>query len=1096
MTSAASRSASQPISAADRLTEAIAKLRSLTQLSVQSRWRFYQGDLPMRQAAQAATWQSWATVSLNARSHIAWQKGRRVLWLGQRIVVPHNLAGYPLQGLTLRLALMWWAEVAQVYVNGNLMQEGDLFDTHARLLLSSAVQPNDSFEVAIRLESPGHDHGALVRSLCLYEFPNQAVDPCPEPGFVADELAVLQEFMTAFAPEQLESIVVALGQIPWSVLSVGDRQAFDRALAQIRQQLKPWGDVVKQRQIRLLGHAHLDMAWLWTVGETWRAAERTFRSVLALQTDFPELTFCHTTPALYEWMEKNRPALFAQIQSQVAAGRWEVAVAPLWVEPELMIAGGEAIARQLLYGQRYLHKTFNQRGTIAWLPDTFGFSWQLPQLLKQSGVRYFATQKLRWNDTTQFPYEAHWWQAPDGSTLFSLQTAPIGEGIDPVKMAQYACTWESKTQTQTSLWLLGVGDHGGGPTRDMLELARRWQQSPFFPTLSFTTAQKFLDRLAATDANVVSPAAQPEPTANAPATKPAAFPIWNDELYLELHRGCYTNHADQKQFNRRCEDTLYEAELFASIQTLLTQAVYPKAELEAAWKKVLFNQFHDILPGSSIAPVFTEANQTWQEAWDTGRNICQNALRAIAAQIGLPQPPHPQARQITLFNSLNWTRSEVVAVSVEQSQSEQACFWQICDMNGKEIPSQPRCRREEGKTTYQIFFWAEQIPAIGYRSYWLVPRSTGNPMPATDASINAPVFVLENDEIRAAINPATGNLSELFDKVHGRSLLSQAANELQAFQDSGQYWDAWDIAANYAQYPLPPAQRLQICYEDRGAITTRVRVVRQIGRSIFNQVYCLDKGSRVLQIQTQVDWQERHVVVKAAFPLNIDAAYATYEIPCGAIQRPTRPQTAAEKAKWEAPALRWADLSNTDSLNCYGVSILSDCKHGYDPQPNQLRLTLLRGSEWPDPTSDRGFHQFTYAIYPHDQSWQAAQTVRRGYELNQPLQVVVSLPPQNPPENPAVPLPPSGKFLDLQSNSLILTACKPAENLPNHWILRCYEAHGEATQLSFTPASGLLFDSALEGQSAIRTNILEEPIADGVEPIAPWQIVTLRVAQS
>ena len=674
-------------------------------------------------------------------------------------------------------------------------------------------------------------------------------------------------------------------------------------------------------------------------------------------------------------------------------------------------------------------------------------------------------------------HEAHWWQSPDGSKIFSHHSAPIGEGIDPVKMAKYACNWETKTQQQISLWLPGVGDHGGGPTRDMLEVARRWQQSPFFPKLAFTTAQKFLDQL--------SGAASP-PTSQ--------IPTWNDELYLELHRGCYTNRADQKRFNRRCEDTLYEAELFASIQTLLTRAAYPKAELEAAWKKVLFNQFHDILPGTSITPVFTEANPSWQAAWDTGWNIRQTAMKAIAAQLSLPKLPQPQAQQITVFNSLNWSRSEVVAIAVEQTQSEQACFWQICDLDGKEIPSQPHCWREGGKTYCQVFFLAENIPSIGYRSYWLMPRSAGNPVPPPNAS----AFGLENDQIRVAIDPATGNLSELFDKVHNRSLLSRAGNDLQAFRDSGQYWDAWDIAANYPQYPLPPAQKIQIFYEDRGAITTRIRVVRKLGQSTFNQVYILDKGSRVLHIQTQVDWQERHVVVKAAFPLNVNAAHATYEIPCGAIQRTTRPQTDAEKAKWEVPALRWADLSDTASNNSYGVSILSDCKHGYDAKPNQIRLTLLRGSEWPDPTSDRGAHQFTYAVYPHDKSWQAAQTVRRGYELNQPLRAIVTQ------RSSATLLPPSGKFLDLQSNSLILTAFKPAEANPNlanlnQWILRCYEAHGSSATLNLSQNAGLLFGQgfgqSLDGRSATRVNLLEEPIAGTVESIGAWQIATVQVAK-
>ncbi|HEY9642728.1 MAG TPA: alpha-mannosidase, partial [Coleofasciculaceae cyanobacterium] len=326
MADAVPPSTPQMPSSSDRIAAAIAKLRSLTQVNVQAQWRFFLGELPVSQATQASSWQNWAPVTLNAKNHVSWAKGRQVLWLGQRIGVPHNLNGYPLQGLTLRLALTWWAEVAQIYVNGKRVQEGDLFDATTRLLLSPAVSQNASFEVAIRLESPGHDNGALVKSLCIYELADQSVSP-PEPGFVADELAVLKEFLTA-SPDRLETVAQAVGQLPWSVLTVCDRRSFDQSLTTLRQQLQPWGNFVKQRRIQLLGHAHLDMAWLWPLSETWQVAERTFRSVLHLQKEFPELSYCHTTPALYEWMQNNRPELFAAIKAQVAAGRWEVAVAP------------------------------------------------------------------------------------------------------------------------------------------------------------------------------------------------------------------------------------------------------------------------------------------------------------------------------------------------------------------------------------------------------------------------------------------------------------------------------------------------------------------------------------------------------------------------------------------------------------------------------------------------------------------------------------------------------------------------------------------------------------------------------------------------
>jgi alpha-mannosidase len=1058
MTYSAIPSAVKTSAVNSQISDTIRRLRQLNQQDLQANWRGYQGDRTLAQATSG--WQLWGRMTPNGNNHIAWPKGRNVLWLGQRLMVPHNLQGYYLQGLTLRLALTWWAERAQIYINGKLVQEGDLFDSTTRLLIASAVRVGDTVDLLIRLESPGHDNGALTRTMALYELASQAVNPTAEPAFVADEVGVLQEFLNAHEPTKLDSLAAALNQLPWSVLAVTDRASFDAGLVKLRQQLKPLGDLVKQRQLQMLGNAHLDMAWLWPLSETWQVAERTFRSVLGLQADFPELIFNHTSPALYAWIEQNRPDLFSAIQAKVRAGTWDISVAPLWIEPDMNLGNGESIARHLLYGQRYLQQKFGQIGTIAWLPDTFGFNWQLPQLLKQGGVEYFATQKLRWNDTTRFPHELHNWQAPDGTQVLSLHSAPIGEGIDPVKMARYSCSWESRTGLASALWLPGVGDHGGGPTRDMLEQSRRWQQSPFFPQIKFTTAKAFLETIK---------------QSNPP------LPTWNSEIYLEFHRGCYTNHADQKRFNRRCEDTLYEAELFASLRTLLLGAPYPKAELEAAWKKVLLNQFHDILPGTSVPSVFVDANRDWQAALDTAWNIRQQSMQAIAVQVTLPAPPHPQVRLITVFNPLSWARTEVALTTVEQPQDARACFWQITDLSGREIASQPHCWREGGKTYCQLFFRAE-VPAIGYRCYWLMPRAAGNLVPAVPTS----GFTLENDQLRVTVDPATGNLSSLFDKRYGRDLLSRGGNELQAFRDSGQYWDAWNIDPKYGAYPLPAAQLVQIFYEDRGPITTRIRVIRKIGQSTFNQVYILDQGAALLRIDSQVDWRERQVLVKTSFPFNINANVATYEIPCGAIQRSTRPQTEADRAKWEVSALRWADLSDAPTSDSYGISILSDCKHGYDARPNQLRLTLLRGSKWPDPNSDLGQHQFSYAVYPHDRDWKTAQTARRGYEINQPLRVLNIAPPKST----ATALPAVGDFLFLPSN-FMLSALKPSEDNPNQWILRGYECHGMSGSLNWQNGLGATLKQALN-PSATRLNLLEQPVSDPVGSLKPWQIVTWR----
>ena len=1066
----------------DKISESIETLRQLTQVNLQADWRCCLADLAVSEATQPQLWQQWAIADLNARDHIAWPAGQQVLWLGQRLVIPPDLQGYPLQGMTLRLVLTWWADSAQIFVNGQQVQAGDLFDCSTRILLSPAVVPAETIAVAIRLVSPGHDQGALVKSRLVFE---SSQPDAPEPGFVADELAVLQSYLSNFEPEKLDGLWEVIAQINWLALSteVNDSsRQFDHSLATLRQQLQPLSDPIKQRRILLLGHAHLDLAWLWPVSETWEAAENTFKSVLQLQKEFPNLIFCHSTPALYAWIEANRPELFAAIQQQVAAGRWEI-VAGLWVEPEFNLVSGESIVRQVLYGQRYVQEKFGKLSAIAWLPDSFGFCWQLPQILRQGGVEFFTTQKLRWNDTTQFPYEAFWWRSPDGTEIFSVMTPPIGEGIDPIKMATYAGDWEAKTGIPTALWLPGVGDHGGGPSRDMLEVAQRWQQSPFFPRLEFTTAIDYLKSLSS------------QQQSSEVSVDSNLLPLWHDELYLEFHRGCYTTHAEQKRWNRRCEGLLYQAELLASLATLSAGADYPKLELEAAWKKVLFNQFHDILPGSSIPQVFVDANQGWMAAEQVGSEILNQALRAIAAQIALPPPPDPKAQPILVFNSLNWPRSEVVEIVFSDLEPGQSFNWKICDLVGQEMPSQRRFigpkRTSEGeKPIGSVSFLAKDIPAVGYRIFWLSPLA-----PASKSSQLIEEYVLENESLRVVIDSRTGDIFSIFDKSCQCEVLKGAGNQLQAFEDKGQYWDAWNIDPNYTQHPLPPAELCSIAHLEQGDLRTRIRVVRKIGHSTFWQDYILQSGSAVLKIETTVDWQERQTLVKAAFSFNLESDQATYEIPYGAIARPTRPANPHEQAKWEVPALHWADLSTSE----YGVSLLNDCKYGYDSQPNQLRLTLLRSPNWPDPEADRGWHQFTYAIYPHPAGWQSAHTVRRGYELNFPLQVMLSAQgkkdfsdfsiAREPLTTPT--LPPVGKLLDLQAENLILSALKQAEDHPNQWILRCYECHGEVAKLDL--------QSDLEIAIAHPVDLLERsphPLdsANGQAfEVGPWKIASFSV---
>ncbi|MEA5552835.1 alpha-mannosidase [Anabaena cylindrica UHCC 0172] len=1044
------------------ISAAIEKLRACCQVNIQSCWFYQQVDWGIDEVMNSDL-SVWETVKLNDKAHVAWTGGKQVLWLVQKLVVPQDLQGYDLAGLSLRLVLVWWADAAEVYVNGKLVLAGDLFDCSPRVLLSQGVSNGDEFVVAVRLVSPGHSDGALVRSLFVFEsLDYNRLDP----GFLADELAVFH----LLAPDRLSVLVEAVEEVTnrkgakgaKEEREEGKKEEWNRILFHLRESLIKSKIQNLKSKIHLLGHAHLDLAWLWPVSETWNAAVSTFESVLSLQADFPELVFCHTTPALYAWVEEYRPDLFAKIQVQVKAGRWEV-LGGFWVEPDLNLISGESIVRQLLYGQRYFQEKFGKVSSVVWVPDTFGFCATLPQFFANAGIEFFVTQKLRWNDTTKFDYGAFWWRSLDGSQIFSFMSALIGQTIDSVKMAEYACEWESQTGLHDSLWLPGVGDHGGGPTRDMLEVARRWQHSPVFPKLEFTTAEKYLQLIKSQSQNL---------------------PVWEDELYLEFHRGCYTTHADQKLWNRKSENLLYAAELFATLASVICGFTYPHAEIEAAWKQVLFNQFHDILPGSSITQVYEDALPEWKQVEQVGNRILDQSLRAIASHINLPQPPQPHSIPIIIFNSLNWQRSEVVTVNlskiIKESQSTQVDFvcvapefhsegnhnpsWKIYDIAGNQLPSQ--------ESENSLLFIAT-VPSVGYSIYWLCPSSHQTSSLPTD-------WKLENEYLRVQVNPETGDLESVFDKIQQREILTVAGNQLQSFEDSGQYWDAWNIDPDYNTKPLPATKLKSIQWVENGEIQQRLRVIRQLGKSEFSQDYILQVGSPLLKITNTVNWQENQVLVKTAFPLNLEADFATYEIPCGAIRRSTNPQTPAEKAKWEVPALRWADLTTNTPTGKYGVSLLNDCKYGYDAKPNQLRLTLLRSSNWPDPKADRGTHEFTYALYPHLKSWEQADTVKRGYELNIPLQVLVN--PEN--QQSAFTISQNQSFLNLSDENLILMALKPSEDNPQKFIIRFYECHGKTAELS------LQSDFFTLGEAV---DLLENPINQEVQKIAPWKIATFAI---
>ncbi|WP_038026925.1 glycoside hydrolase family 38 C-terminal domain-containing protein [Synechococcus sp. PCC 7336] len=966
------------------LGKAIACLRQQAVLDLMAGW----------QASPAGDTRTWLEPE---RRIWMWPRGQQRQIFRQTWQVPDRLGVLPLEGATLRLKLLWWAAAAEIWVNGDRVCAGDLFDRDCRLPLSVAAIAGERFELELRLESPGHDDGALMVSQIVAEYPQRVCDP----GRLADELAVLQSCRPLLDSGEDET---AWDGQAWGdrLLEVFERPIDDRIweqLGQLRGELLPFGRQLKQRRVYLLGNAHIDVAWLWPIAETQAVVQRTFESVLNLQRQFPKMTFNQSTALSYGWIERHYPALFETVRQAVQQGWWEL-TGGMWVEPDCNLPCGEALVRQVLYGQRYFRERFDRQVKVAWNPDSFGFCGQLPQILAKSGFEVFITQKLTWNDTNSFPHQLFWWEGLDGSRILTYFCNELGQGIEPEAIAQSVVQWERDCGTRESLWLYGVGDHGGGPTADMLNVASSWGQDDLFFSLEPATAEAFFDRLK-------------------PNLDQLELAVWRDELYLEFHRGTYTSKADRKRQNRQLEVWLTNVEKLRAIAAIEANIPYPQQDLQAAWQTFLTNQFHDILPGSAIPEAFADADRADGEV----RRVCREAIAALADGNG-------DRDRFSVWNLLNWERRELVELSDTD--------WNLENVSGVlEIETSQVLPIQ---VTDSGLMFPARVASMGAAQFQLL-RGAIAALPEVDSPLEVAGDRLENRYVRVQIDLKTGEIGQIVDKRSGRALLSGNA-ELQVFDDRGQYWDAWNIDPEYEAKRLEGLKLVAIEVVESGPLRASVRVVWQFRRSRLQQEIQLEADAAFVTVCNQWDWQESHLLLKANFPLAFSAPLATYEIPFGAIERSTLGETSQERAKWEVPALRWANLSG-DGM---GLAVLNDCKYGYDAKPNGLRLTLLRSPTWPDPNSDLGRHEFVYRLVPHAGNWRAAGIVRQGWHLN----------------NALYPLPQGSisgdrPLIEIDSEAIVLAAWKRAEDGAG-WIVRLYESCGESvtTEVQVSQAIGSL----------------------------------------
>ncbi|MFW5897956.1 MAG: alpha-mannosidase [Halanaerobium sp.] len=839
-------------------------------------------------------------------------------------------------------------------------------------------------------------------------------------------------------------------------------QTAGEALQYLKSSLTELKSETNLPQITAVGHSHIDVAWLWRLLHTREKTARTFSTVLKLMDEYPDYTFIQSSPQLYKFLKEDYPEIYTEIKEKIKEGKWEV-TGGMWVEADCNLTSGESLVRQFMHGRRFVKKEFDIDWNILWLPDVFGYSWALPQIIKKSGMQYFMTTKISWSQFNRPEYDTFKWRGIDGTEVLThfITTPEVNNDEDfytyngLLNPESVKGSWDNYQQKEINDELLlayGWGDGGGGPTRKMIETGKKMQEIPGLPEIKFGGAEDYFERLSERVSNNHQ------------------LPVWDGELYLEYHRGTYTSQAEIKKNNRRAEIMLHDTELFSSFAAAETDLEYPDKTLANNWEILLKNQFHDILPGSSIKEVYQDSAAEFKELFNTVESELKNALEKIAAQIKGPE------KKLVVFNSLPWKRSGYI------------------EFEGREI-------------------MIEDLPASGYKAYNIVESSEGLKLEAELAAQKEADFresqinyliakskaaeagaasrrnllklesgknMIENRYYNIKLNDA-GQIISIYDRQFKREIIPEGrtANLLQAFEDRPMRFNAWDIDIYYQEkeYRVDQLQEMKIKkFTDKIVVNLEWKFLD----STISQQMIVYANQRRIDFKTNVDWQEEQILLKVAFPVDLRSTKATYEIQFGNVERNTHWNTSWDYAKFENVGHKWADFSERG----YGVSLLNDSKYGYDIKDQTMRLSLIKSGVYPDPTADQGQHSFCYSLYPHGGDWLEAETAKEAYELNYPLQTVIS-------EGDSGEQPQQKSFVEIEARSTILETVKKAENSED-LILRFYEYGNSREKVK------VKLDFELE--KVIEVNLVEEDLKEIKNEfdyfefeIKPYEIKTFKV---
>lgn len=788
-----------------------------------------------------------------------------------------------------------------------------------------------------------------------------------------------------------------------------------------------------------IGHTHIDVAWLWTVAQTREKVARSFSTVLKYMDEYPEYKFMSSQPALYQFLKERYPETYEKIKERVKEGRWEPE-GGMWVEADCNLTSGESLVRQFLYGKKFFKDEFGIDSRILWLPDVFGYSGALPQIMKKSGIKYFMTTKLAWNQINKVPYDTMMWRGIDGSEIFTHLITTLGVGqseadffttyngmLHPDAILGGWHRYQNKDINNDILIAFGYGDGGGGPTREMLETSKRMEKGiRGIPKVRQEFAGNYFEEL------------EERVEGN------KSLPVWEGELYFEYHRGTYTSMGRNKRSNRKCEQLLMDAELLE----VLT-GTSEKEEMDKIWRTVLLNQFHDILPGSSIAEVYEVTKKEYAE-------IESRLAEMIAEKLNLLMDGGQD--KISVFNTLGFDRNDVVSLGDCHAAA-------LTDESGKIYPVQ--------ETAQGAVAYITDIPAKGGKTLQLLDtvKEEASRIQITENGIETPFYRISIDE--------NGLFTSIYDKECDREVLKagEKGNLLRMYEDKPMHYDCWDIDMYYSEKYWDAEKADKIQWTEEGPVRATLEIQRTISNSVIKQEIHFYADSRRIDFSTWVDWKEHQHLLKVHFPVNIHSDEATFEVQFGNLKRKIHGNTSWDEARFESCGQKWMDISEGH----YGVSLLNDCKYGYSAKDSNIALTLIKSGIEPNKTADQEEHVLTYALYPHKEMWSAAGTVQEAYKLNQPAYATKG------------ELKNTGKsFISTDKDNIIIETVKPAEN-GDGIIVRLYDCENSLTKATLTFAEGML-------ESVEECNLMEEKEAD-IEAcgnsftvsVKPYEIKTYRV---